>query len=123
MNRVLQLGPALDLKTWSELRRVMELRHHKWDVHVGDEAALSSTPLLMSRAAWEPVPTLAVFAAVTVTCLASWLLMRYAAKVGDKIPKTLLRAFERIMGLLLAAVAVEFIAGGIRDMTGTSVGS
>jgi len=35
VNRVLQLGPALDLKTWSELRRVMELRHHKWDAHVG----------------------------------------------------------------------------------------
>jgi multiple antibiotic resistance protein len=85
--------------------------------------AIATVMVLMSRAAWEPVPTLAVFAAVTVTCLATWLLMRYAAKVGDKIPKTLLRAFERIMGLLLAAVAVEFIAGGIRDMTGTSVGS
>jgi small neutral amino acid transporter SnatA (MarC family) len=40
------------------------------------------------------------------------------------LPKTLLRAFERIMGLLLAAIAVEFIAGGVHDMifTATSHG-
>jgi multiple antibiotic resistance protein len=82
--------------------------------------AIATVMVLMSRAAWEPFATASVFAAVTITCAASWLLMRYAAKVGEKIPKTLLRAFERIMGLLLAAVAVEFIAGGIRDMMGVS---
>jgi glutathionylspermidine synthase len=49
---VLKLGPSLDLKTWRALRRGMELRHHKWDAQVGDEAGLSNTPLLMSRAAW-----------------------------------------------------------------------
>ena len=79
--------------------------------------AIATVMVLMSQAAWKPVATGAVFLAVTLTCVSAWLLMRYAAKVGDKIPKTLLRAFERIMGLLLAAVAVEFIAGGIRDMT------
>jgi multiple antibiotic resistance protein len=78
--------------------------------------AIATVMVLMSQAAWRPVPTLAVFGAVTVTCAASWLLMRYAAKVGERIPKTLLRAFERIMGLLLAAVAVEFMVGGIREM-------
>lgn len=83
--------------------------------------AIATVMVLMSRAAWEPISTAAVFLAVTITCVACWLLMRYAARVGDKIPKTLLRAFERIMGLLLAAVAVEFIAGGVRDMiAGTS---
>ncbi|HEU0032680.1 MAG TPA: MarC family protein [Kofleriaceae bacterium] len=78
--------------------------------------AIATVMVLMSQAAWRPIATASVFVAVTVTCFAAYLLMRYAAKVGEKIPKTLLRAFERIMGLLLAAVAVEFIAGGIRDM-------
>lgn len=82
--------------------------------------AIATVMVLMSRAAWHPVRTLAVFAAVTITCLSSWLLMRYAANVGEKIPKTLLRAFERVMGLLLAAVAVEFIAGGVRDLVAGS---
>lgn len=78
--------------------------------------AIATVMVLMSRAAWHPVRTTAVFVAVTVTCVLVWLLMRSAASAERLLPKTLLRAFERIMGLLLAAVAVEFIAGGIRDM-------
>lgn len=78
--------------------------------------AIATVMVLMSRAAWHPVRTLSVFVAVTVACAASWLMMRSAANAERLLPKTLLRALERIMGLLLAAVAVEFIAGGIRDM-------
>ena len=78
--------------------------------------AIATVMVLMSRAAWKPVPTGAVFVAVTITCLVAWLLMRAAAGAQRLLPKTLLRAFERVMGLLLAAVAVEFIAGGVRDM-------
>jgi multiple antibiotic resistance protein len=78
--------------------------------------AIATVMVLMSRAAWHPVRSTAVFLAVTVTCVATWLLMRSAANAEKLLPKTLLRALERIMGLLLAAVAVEFIAGGVRDM-------
>ncbi len=78
--------------------------------------AIATVMVLMSRAAWHPVRTAAVFVAVAVACVAAWLLMRSAANAERLLPKTLLRALERIMGLLLAAVAVEFIAGGIRDM-------
>lgn len=78
--------------------------------------AIATVMVLMSRAKWQVVPTASVFVAITVTCLASWLFMRGAASAERLMPKTLLRAFERVMGLLLAAVAVEFIAGGVRDM-------
>jgi multiple antibiotic resistance protein len=78
--------------------------------------AIATVMVLMSRAAWNPVRTPAVFGAITVTCLTAWLLMRSAANAERWIPKTLLRAFERVMGLLLAAVAVEFIASGVRDL-------
>ena len=78
--------------------------------------AIATVMVLMSRAAWHPMATTAVFVAVAVTCAIAYLLMRSAANAERFLPKTLLRAFERIMGLLLAAVAVEFIAGGIRDM-------
>jgi multiple antibiotic resistance protein len=80
--------------------------------------AIATVMVLMSRAAWDPVRTPFVFAALAATCLIAWLLMRSAANAEKFLPKTLLRAFERIMGLLLAAVAVEFIAGGVRDMIG-----
>jgi multiple antibiotic resistance protein len=62
-----------------------------------------------------------VFVAVTVTCTVSWLLMRYAASAERLLPKTVLRAFERVMGLLLAAVGIEFIAGGVRDLVNGSL--
>ncbi len=78
--------------------------------------AIATVMVLMSRAEWRAIPTLSVFAAVTVTCAVAWLLMRSAASADKYLPKTVLRAFERIMGLLLAAVAVEFVAGGVRDM-------
>ncbi len=78
--------------------------------------AIATVMVLMSRAAWHPVATISVFTAVTVTCAVSWLLMRSAAHAERWLPKTLLRALERIMGLLLAAVAVEFVAGGVHDM-------
>ena len=78
--------------------------------------AIATVMVLMSRADWQPIPTLSVFFAVTLTCVVAWLLMRWASSADKYLPKTMLRAFERIMGLLLAAVAVEFIAGGVRDM-------
>ena len=78
--------------------------------------AIATVMVLMSRAAWQPARTIAVFAAVAVTSAIAWLLMRGAASAERLLPKTLLRALERVRGLLLAAVAVEFIAGGIRDM-------
>ena len=80
--------------------------------------AIATVMVLMSRAAWSPVRTPMVFGAVTITCLVCWLVMRSAANAERWLPKTLLRALERVMGLLLAAVAVEFIAGGVRDMIG-----
>lgn len=80
--------------------------------------AIATVMVLMSRADWRPGATIAVFVAVTITCVAAWLLMRYAANAERLIPKTILRAFERVMGLLLAAIAVEFIAGGVRDLIG-----
>jgi multiple antibiotic resistance protein len=78
--------------------------------------AIATVMVFMSRAQWRLIPTAGVFFAVTVTCLVTWLLMRSAASAERFLPKTLLRAFERIMGLLLASVAVEFVASGVKDL-------
>lgn len=78
--------------------------------------AIATVMVFMSRAQWQPLPTVGVFMAVTLTCIAAWLFMRSAASAERLLPKTLLRALERIMGLLLASVAVEFVASGVADM-------
>lgn len=82
--------------------------------------AIATVMVFMSRATWKPIRVTAVFTAITVTCVATWLLLRSAASAQKWIPATLLRAFERVMGLLLAAVAVEFIASGVRDLVQTT---
>jgi len=82
--------------------------------------AIATVMVLMSKAHWDPIRTPAVFVAIAITCVVTWLLLRSAASADRWLPKNLLRAFERIMGLLLAAVAIEFIAGGVRDLIGTS---
>ncbi|MBN1771422.1 MAG: MarC family protein [Deltaproteobacteria bacterium] len=78
--------------------------------------SIATVMVLMSRAAWQPVATTAVFLAVVVTCLIAWLLLRSAAAAERFLSKTTLHVAQRVMGLLLAAVAVEFVVGGIRDL-------
>lgn len=81
--------------------------------------AIATVMVLMSRAAWQPVRTAVVIAAVAATCLVAWLLLRWAAEAERFIRKTTLHVLERVMGLLLAAVAVEFVIGGLRDLLPT----
>jgi multiple antibiotic resistance protein len=60
-----------------------------------------------------------VFLAIAVTCAIAWLLLRSASAAERFLSKTTLHVAQRVMGLLLAAVAVEFVVGGIRDVMPT----
>jgi len=81
--------------------------------------AIATVMVLMSRAAWQPLRTAAVFGSVALTCLIAYGLMRSAAVAQRFIKTTTLHVLERVMGLLLAAVAVEFVMGGLRDLLPT----
>ena len=81
--------------------------------------AIATVMVLMSRAAWKPFATIAVFLAITITCAVTWILLRSASAAEKFLPKTTLHVLERVMGLLLAAVAVEFVVGGLRDVLPT----
>ncbi len=48
--------------------------------------------------------------------LVTWLALRIASKVGSRMSKTTVNVATRIMGLLLAALAVEIFAGGIVEL-------
>jgi multiple antibiotic resistance protein len=78
--------------------------------------AIATVMVLMRRAAWHVVPTTVVVASVALTCLIAWLVLRAAARLQALLGKTLLHVLERVMGLLLAAVAVQFMIGGLRDV-------
>jgi multiple antibiotic resistance protein len=57
--------------------------------------------------------TIPVVASIAVTCLLTYLLLRAAARLNRLLGTTGIAVLERIMGLLLAAIAVQFVADGI----------
>lgn len=54
-----------------------------------------------------------VVASVAVTCFVTYLLLRVAARLNRLFGTTGIAVLERIMGLLLAAIAVQFVADGV----------
>ena len=59
---------------------------------------------------------LAVCAAAAGVALVTWLALRVATRIGRRMSTTTVNVATRIMGLLLAALAVEIFAGGIVEL-------
>jgi multiple antibiotic resistance protein len=59
---------------------------------------------------------LAVCVVAIGVALSTWLALRIASRVGRYMSKTMINIATRIMGLLLAALAVEIFAGGIVEL-------
>jgi multiple antibiotic resistance protein len=57
-----------------------------------------------------------VCGAVVGVALFTWFALRLASQVGQRMSKTTINVATRIMGLLLAALAVEIFAGGIVEL-------
>ncbi len=58
---------------------------------------------------------LAVYAAAMVTMALSWVVLRVGERLVLRLGGTGIRVMTRIMGLLLAAIAVQFVITGGRD--------
>jgi multiple antibiotic resistance protein len=58
----------------------------------------------------------AISAAILIVCLGIYAVLRLAAPIGARLGKTGLNIMNRLTGLLLAAVAVEIIATGLRNL-------
>ena len=75
--------------------------------------SISGVIVLVSRSeGW--VEFLLVLAAVALNALVAYLLLRHATRVVSLFKETGMGVFVRIMGLVLAAVSVEFILSGVR---------
>jgi len=62
---------------------------------------------------WKVIP---VLASVVVTCAAAWLLMAGAQRFQRWLGDTGTRILMKLMGLLLAAVAIQFVAQGLQEL-------
>ena len=74
--------------------------------------ATSTVMVLISRAdkVWQ---YLVVFGAIALTGLVSYGLLRSAVRVERRLGRTGMNVLQRIMGLILAATAVQFVVEGI----------
>ena len=84
--------------------------------------AISTVMVLAAQARTMPRKAI-VYASIVVTALASWIVLRLAERLIERIGQTGIRVMTRIMGLLLAALAVQFVIGGLQDALGLGLAS
>jgi len=77
--------------------------------------AISTVMVLMgqSRNWWQVVP---VFAAIAITALASYFILAGANRVRRFLGETGIRILMRLMGLVLTALAGQFVLNGLMDL-------
>lgn len=77
--------------------------------------AIATVMVLMGpRPTWWHTAT--VFAAIIITSAASFLILSMAERVRGFLGETGIRILMRLMGLLLTAIAVQFIVNGLSDL-------
>jgi multiple antibiotic resistance protein len=73
-----------------------------------------STVMVLALGAKGPVVTAAVYVSILLTALISYLVLRVAGVVERRLGQTGMRILTRLMGLVLCAIAVQFIIDGIK---------
>jgi multiple antibiotic resistance protein len=78
--------------------------------------SIATAIVLMARARAGPWwQTAAVLLAIAVTCASAWLILAAAARTERVLGKTTLAIMERAAGLLLVAIAIQFMMDGLGE--------
>ena len=80
--------------------------------------SIATVMVLMSRHSGF-IYTIPVFVSIFVTAVITWLMLRGAEWIERRLSKTFMNVVMRIMGLILAAISVEFVVAGIKDVLPT----
>ncbi len=75
--------------------------------------AITTVMIYMTAPVRDATDKLFVFGGILVSVLAAFVLLHYADRVFKRLGRTGTRAVGRVMGLLLAAIAVQFIIDGV----------
>jgi len=75
--------------------------------------AITTVMIYMTASVADPADKLFIFAGILVSVLSAFALLHNADRIFRKIGRTGTRAIGRVMGLLLAAIAVQFIIDGV----------
>lgn len=81
---------------------------------LGGPAAISAVMVLIAQSHqwWQAVP---VYGAIVVTSVATYSILAAASRVRRYLGESGMRIMIRMMGLVLAAMAVQFIINGVSD--------
>lgn len=74
-----------------------------------------STALILLSQAQDTAQHIALFVCIVAVTGVSYLILRFAARMARWLSPLGLKLFTRIMGLLLAAVAVQFVLNGLAE--------
>ena len=77
-----------------------------------------STVMVLAAQAHTMTQKLVVHASIVTTAFLSWIVLRVGERLVQRMGQTGIRVMTRIMGLLLAAIAVQFVISGARDALG-----
>jgi multiple antibiotic resistance protein len=82
--------------------------------------ATSTVMVLVSRAerAWQYI---VVFGAILLTAFVSYGFLRGALRVERRLGRTGMNVLQRVMGLILAATAVQFVVEGVSNLLPTMI--
>jgi multiple antibiotic resistance protein len=78
--------------------------------------AIATAVVLMARGGHRLVTAVPVLLAILITFVTSYFVLRAASLVQRVLRQSGVAILERVMGLILAAIAVQFIADGGRDL-------
>jgi multiple antibiotic resistance protein len=75
--------------------------------------AITTVLVLISQTEAGPGLLAIVLIAIWINCIATWIILRNSAYLAKALGKTGVRVFIRLMGLLLASMAVQFVMDGV----------
>lgn len=77
-----------------------------------------STVIVLAGQAQTKTQHLVVYLSIILTAVLSWLSLLVGERLVSRLGQTGIRVTTRIMGLLLAAVAIQFVLTGVKDGLG-----
>jgi multiple antibiotic resistance protein len=109
-------------------RRTQEGRDEVYEGQIKEDVALTplaipmlagpgaiSTAIVVAGQARGAAQTAVVYASIVLTGVISYVSLRLGEPLLGRLGKTGIRVVTRIMGLILAAVAVQFVFSGVRE--------
>jgi multiple antibiotic resistance protein len=83
---------------------------------IAGPGALASMMILVGEAGNDPRLLVAVFAMAAAVLALTWLALRLASPLGRVLRRTGVNVVTRVLGVLLAALAVQYVADGARGL-------